>query len=247
MTFFRSPKNGGNKKKRKEEEKKKISFTFFFESKLLLPIFFLINKKCFLSSFFIDVHFLVAGIKLESPSSLDLDDSILSPSGSLADSDCEDKLIGNGSSSLPGLAPLAGLSHFNNNRPPSSSESIPGSVGGGHHFKGSPMSLGNSISDTGTTVISEMRVSPPPHNSNSSTGTANNTPNNSSSGNGNNSDENTPGTKRRGPRTTIKAKQLETLKQAFEKTPKPTRHIREDLANQTGLAMRVIQVCNYAI
>lgn len=48
--------------------------------------------------------------------------------------------------------------------------------------------------------------------------------------------------KRRGPRTTIKPKQLETLKKSFETTPKPSRHIREDLAAQTGLNMRVIQV-----
>lgn len=34
------------------------------------------------------------------------------------------------------------------------------------------------------------------------------------------------GGKRRGPRTTIKAKQLEVLKTAFNQTPKPTRHIR---------------------
>jgi len=50
------------------------------------------------------------------------------------------------------------------------------------------------------------------------------------------------GTKRRGPRTTIKAKQLEILKLAFDQTPKPTRHIRETLAKDTGLPMRVIQV-----
>lgn len=54
--------------------------------------------------------------------------------------------------------------------------------------------------------------------------------------------EGTPGAKRRGPRTTIKAKQLETLKSAFQATPKPTRHIREQLAQETGLNMRVIQV-----
>ncbi|XP_072043955.1 LIM/homeobox protein Lhx5-like [Amphiura filiformis] len=52
----------------------------------------------------------------------------------------------------------------------------------------------------------------------------------------------TTGAKRRGPRTTIKAKQLETLKAAFNATPKPTRHIREQLAQDTGLNMRVIQV-----
>ncbi|KAL2734585.1 LIM/homeobox protein Lhx5 isoform X3, partial [Vespula maculifrons] len=50
------------------------------------------------------------------------------------------------------------------------------------------------------------------------------------------------GSKRRGPRTTIKAKQLEILKNAFSSTPKPTRHIREQLAKETGLPMRVIQV-----
>ncbi|KAG8189898.1 hypothetical protein JTE90_018679 [Oedothorax gibbosus] len=66
-----------------------------------------------------------------------------------------------------------------------------------------------------------------------------------SSGGGGN-DENAPGgTKRRGPRTTIKAKQLETLKAAFAATPKPTRHIREQLAQETGLNMRVIQVSGY--
>jgi len=51
------------------------------------------------------------------------------------------------------------------------------------------------------------------------------------------------GAKRRGPRTTIKAKQLDMLKSAFAATPKPTRHIREQLAQETGLNMRVIQVC----
>jgi LIM homeobox protein 1 len=56
------------------------------------------------------------------------------------------------------------------------------------------------------------------------------------------------GSKRRGPRTTIKAKQLEILKTAFSQTPKPTRHIREQLAKETGLPMRVIQVReNYTI
>ena len=48
--------------------------------------------------------------------------------------------------------------------------------------------------------------------------------------------------KRRGPRTTIKAKQLDTLKKAFVNTPKPTRHMREKLSQETGLSMRVIQV-----
>lgn len=44
------------------------------------------------------------------------------------------------------------------------------------------------------------------------------------------------------PRTTISAKQLETLKQAYTASPKPARHIREQLAADTGLDMRVVQV-----
>ncbi|CAL4127750.1 unnamed protein product, partial [Meganyctiphanes norvegica] len=48
--------------------------------------------------------------------------------------------------------------------------------------------------------------------------------------------------KRRGPRTNIKAKQCEVLKSAYATTPKPTRHIREQLAKETGLPMKVIQV-----
>ncbi|CAD7087093.1 unnamed protein product [Hermetia illucens] len=57
-------------------------------------------------------------------------------------------------------------------------------------------------------------------------------------------DDSANGSKRRGPRTTIKAKQLEVLKTAFSQTPKPTRHIREQLAKETGLPMRVIQRSN---
>ena len=48
--------------------------------------------------------------------------------------------------------------------------------------------------------------------------------------------------RRRGPRTTIKAKQLEVLKNCFDQNPKPTRLMREQLAKDTGLSMRVIQV-----
>lgn len=48
--------------------------------------------------------------------------------------------------------------------------------------------------------------------------------------------------KKRGPRTTIKTKQLEILKIAFSTTPKPSRHVREELSRTTGLPMRVIQV-----
>ncbi len=57
-----------------------------------------------------------------------------------------------------------------------------------------------------------------------------------------NTNMNGNGPKKRGPRTTIKTKQLEQLKSAFATTPKPTRHTREELARETGLAMRVIQV-----
>ncbi len=60
-------------------------------------------------------------------------------------------------------------------------------------------------------------------------------------------DDGANGSKRRGPRTTIKAKQLEVLKTAFSQTPKPTRHIREQLAKETGLPMRVIQVSEWFV
>ena len=48
--------------------------------------------------------------------------------------------------------------------------------------------------------------------------------------------------KRRGPRTNITAKQLEMLKNVFNSNPKPTRLMREQLAKDTSLSMRVIQV-----
>lgn len=44
------------------------------------------------------------------------------------------------------------------------------------------------------------------------------------------------------PRTTITAKQLETLKLAYNSSPKPARQIREQLSHDTGLDMRVVQV-----
>ncbi|VDK69225.1 unnamed protein product [Litomosoides sigmodontis] len=44
------------------------------------------------------------------------------------------------------------------------------------------------------------------------------------------------------PRTTISAKSLETLKQAYQASSKPARHVREQLAADTGLDMRVVQV-----
>ena len=48
--------------------------------------------------------------------------------------------------------------------------------------------------------------------------------------------------KKRGPKTTIKAKQLEVLKTSFNQMSKPSRNVREKLAEETGLPMRVIQV-----
>ncbi|CAF0902045.1 unnamed protein product [Didymodactylos carnosus] len=44
------------------------------------------------------------------------------------------------------------------------------------------------------------------------------------------------------PRTTISQKQLEILKQAYNTSSKPARHVREQLAAETGLDMRVVQV-----
>lgn len=44
------------------------------------------------------------------------------------------------------------------------------------------------------------------------------------------------------PRTTITAKQLETLKLAYNQSPKPARHVREQLSTDTKLDMRVVQV-----
>ncbi|NXM58408.1 LHX3 protein, partial [Illadopsis cleaveri] len=38
------------------------------------------------------------------------------------------------------------------------------------------------------------------------------------------------------------AKQLETLKNAYNNSPKPARHVREQLSSETGLDMRVVQV-----
>ncbi|KAF8563296.1 hypothetical protein P879_05339 [Paragonimus westermani] len=44
------------------------------------------------------------------------------------------------------------------------------------------------------------------------------------------------------PRTTITARQLEALKRAYNESPKPVRHVREQLSTETGLDMRVVQV-----
>lgn len=57
-------------------------------------------------------------------------------------------------------------------------------------------------------------------------------------------DDSEAGAKR--PRTTITAKQLETLKNAYKNSPKPARHVREQLSSETGLDMRVVQVSQMA-
>ena len=44
------------------------------------------------------------------------------------------------------------------------------------------------------------------------------------------------------PRTTITAKQLEILRTSYNASSKPSRHVREQLAQETGLDMRVVQV-----
>nr|CAD37944.1 homeobox protein LHX [Suberites domuncula] len=44
------------------------------------------------------------------------------------------------------------------------------------------------------------------------------------------------------PRTTITSKQLDTLKAAYTVSSKPSRAVREQLANETGLEVRVVQV-----
>ncbi|XP_035221407.1 LIM/homeobox protein Lhx4-like [Stegodyphus dumicola] len=44
------------------------------------------------------------------------------------------------------------------------------------------------------------------------------------------------------PRTTISTVQLEALKAAYQRSSKPSRHVREQLSAETGLDMRVVQV-----
>ena len=47
------------------------------------------------------------------------------------------------------------------------------------------------------------------------------------------------------PRTSISAKQLETLKSAYSQSSKPARHVREQISEETGLDLRVVQVKSY--
>ena len=50
------------------------------------------------------------------------------------------------------------------------------------------------------------------------------------------------GKRKRGPKTTIKPPQLEILKTCFDQNPKPSPKIFGELAQDTGLTKRVIQV-----
>lgn len=179
-----------------------------------------ICEKDYISSRQSQGHMNDPGNEIDDP---DLDESMVSPSeGDLGPNDELDS--DNEEESLLGMDPMPSLNSL--------------SHGSSHHAlssKSSPMSATSSMSDSGigcangSTGLGMNDPSSPTHASGSAGSMAN--------------DENQPGgTKRRGPRTTIKAKQLETLKAAFAATPKPTRHIREQLANETGLNMRVIQV-----
>lgn len=182
-----------------------------------------------------------------------------SPMSASSSSVSESGLTGITSDTLTVSSPLNCYGSNGGIGPPSilgQSSVLQGGGGGGGGLNQGPSST------TITTTLNQHNTNPNSNSSNSSCSNSNNVNissskdvncsessrnrdsanSNCNNSNANNSDENTPGTKRRGPRTTIKAKQLDTLKQAFAETPKPTRHIREQLANQTGLAMRVIQV-----
>ncbi|GFU29461.1 hypothetical protein NPIL_447991 [Nephila pilipes] len=50
------------------------------------------------------------------------------------------------------------------------------------------------------------------------------------------------GSSNKRPRTTISTIQLEALKLAYQRSSKPSRHVREQLSAETGLDMRVVQV-----
>ncbi|KAI1291971.1 LIM/homeobox protein Lhx5 [Halotydeus destructor] len=178
---------------------------------------------------------------LTSPA--DLDDNIVSPPESeamLGDDDREDDLLSNSSLGMGQLPPLG---HMGNGGGCGGGGDRGGGgpqVGMGLTSKCSPMSASSSMSDSGhgCNGTTDSMGAGSPGNASNSVGCSGG----GGGANGGGADENQPGTKRRGPRTTIKAKQLETLKSAFAATPKPTRHIREQLATETGLNMRVIQV-----
>ena len=168
---------------------------------------------------FVSISVLTGG----SPGEPDLDDSLVSPPDTDLgghDSDHDDDLLNGGSLGLPSL----------NNVGHSGSHGV-----SMISSKSSPMSASSSMSDSG---ISGANGTGGPGDPTS--------PQHASGSNSAGNDENQPGgTKRRGPRTTIKAKQLETLKVAYNNSPKPARHVREQLSHDTGLDMRVVQVGSF--
>jgi len=47
------------------------------------------------------------------------------------------------------------------------------------------------------------------------------------------------------PRTILTTQQRRAFKASFELSPKPCRKVREGLAHDTGLSVRIVQVCIY--
>lgn len=47
------------------------------------------------------------------------------------------------------------------------------------------------------------------------------------------------------PRTILTTQQRRAFKASFELSPKPCRKVRESLAHDTGLSVRIVQVCLY--
>lgn len=47
------------------------------------------------------------------------------------------------------------------------------------------------------------------------------------------------------PRTILNTQQRRAFKASFEISPKPCRKVRENLAKETGLSLRIVQVCFY--
>lgn len=45
------------------------------------------------------------------------------------------------------------------------------------------------------------------------------------------------------PRTILNTQQRRAFKASFDVSPKPCRKVRENLAKETGLSLRIVQVC----
>lgn len=46
------------------------------------------------------------------------------------------------------------------------------------------------------------------------------------------------------PRTILNTQQRRSFKASFDVSPKPCRKVRENLAKETGLSLRIVQVCS---